>query len=171
MNKLNTDKQIILGIDPGIERLGIAILELNPNNNKKEKVIFSECFMTNRKDTTEIRLANIYNKVTEILNLYEPTVVAIEHIFFSNNQKTAVIVSEARGVILAAIGQKQTKIMELTPNEIKQSVTGYGRATKQDIITMIPKIVELPTNSLQDDEIDAIAIALSVSSRLRYQQV
>lgn len=171
MNKLNSDKQIILGIDPGIERLGIAILELNPNNKKRETVIFSECFVTSRKDTTEVRLAKVYNRITEVLNLYKPTVVAIEHIFFSNNQKTAIIVSEARGVILAAVGQKQVKIVELTPNEIKQSVTGYGRATKADIITMIPKIVDLPTLSLQDDEIDAIAIALSVSSRLRYQQV
>ena len=82
-----------------------------------------------------------------------------------------VVVAESRGAVLAAVGQKQIKVFELTPNEIKQSITGYGRATKNDIIKMIHKIVELPTTTLQDDEIDAIAIALSVGSRLRYQQV
>lgn len=171
MNKLNTNIQIILGIDPGIEKLGIAVIKVNPNEKKKETVIYSECFMTDKKMETQNRLALIYARIGEIIKKYSPTIVAIEHIFFSVNQKTAIVVAEARGVILASIGANNLEIIELTPNEIKQSVTGYGKATKADIIKMIPKIVDLPTDSLQDDEIDAIAIALSASSKLRYQQV
>lgn len=171
MIKLNDERKIILGIDPGIERVGLAIIKVLPNNKKKETVIYSECFMTDKKMETHKRLALIYKKIQEIIKKYSPTIVAIEHIFFSVNQKTAIVVAEARGVILASAGVNNLEIIELTPNEIKQSVTGYGKATKADIIKMIPKIVDLPTKSLQDDEIDAIAIALSASSRLRYQQV
>jgi crossover junction endodeoxyribonuclease RuvC len=171
MNKLNTNIQIILGIDPGIEKVGIAIIEITPNNKKKETVVYSECFMTDKKIEIHKRLALIYKRMQEIIKKYSPTIVAIEHIFFSVNQKTAIVVAEARGVILASAGINNLEIIELTPNEIKQSVTGYGKATKKDIIKMIPKIIDLPTKSLQDDEIDAIAIALSASSRLRYQQV
>lgn len=171
MQKINTQKHIILGIDPGIERLGIAILSVDPENKKKETVLFSECFTTNKKDTTQYRLSLIYKHIEEIITIYTPSVVAIENIFFSVNQKTAVVVAQSRGVVLAAVGQHGLGIIELTPNEIKLAVTGYGKATKNDIIKMVPKIVNLPTNSLQDDEIDAIAIALCASGRLRYSQI
>ncbi len=171
MQKLDTEKHIILGIDPGIERLGIAVLEYNPANAKKETVIFSECFMTHKSETTEKRLAAIYTRIQKIINQYSPDILAIESIFFSVNQKTAIVVAEARGVVLAAAGEYSLRVIELTPNEIKLAVTGYGKATKSDIIKMVPKIVTLPTDSLQDDEIDAIAIALSSSSQLRYSQI
>lgn len=157
---------IILGIDPGIEKLGIALLCVDKSKKEREEVLYSECFVTSSKDSTQDRLAAIYSKIIDIVKEYKPTVVAIEKIFFTVNQKTAVIVAEARGAVLAAIGQNMLPIIELTPTEIKESITGYGRATKKDIIKMVPKIITLKTNSLQDDEIDAIAAALSAAPRI-----
>lgn len=171
MNKINTDKKIILGIDPGIERLGIAVLEFNPMNKNKETVLYSECFITKNKDTTQERLALIYNQIENIIKKYSPDIVAIEKIFFTNNQKTAVNVAQARGVVLSCVGQKKLQVFEISPTEMKLAITGYGRATKSDIIKMIPKIVNLPKETMQDDEIDAIAIALSCTSQIRYSQI
>jgi crossover junction endodeoxyribonuclease RuvC len=162
----NSGPHIILGIDPGIEKLGIAILKIDKTSQTREEVLYSECFMTSSKDTVQDRLASIYSKIIEIVKEYKPTIVAIEKIFFTVNQKTAVVVAQARGTVLAAIGQNMLPIIELTPTEIKESITGYGRATKKDIIKMIPKIIKLKTNSLQDDELDAIAIALTAAPRI-----
>lgn len=169
--KLNTEKQIILGIDPGFERLGIAIISIDENTKPKEKILFSECFKTSKKDNIQNRLSQIYDHLNEIVKKYKPTVVAIEKIFFTVNQKTVVDVAQSRGVVLSVIGKTNLPIIELSPTVIKQSVTGYGRATKQDIIKMIPKLITLPTSSLQDDEIDAIAVALSAIGQIRYSQM
>lgn len=169
--KLNSENQIILGIDPGFGRLGIAIIELNDNLKPKEVVLFSECFTTSKDGPIQNRLAQIYEHITKIIQKYKPTVVAIEKIFFTVNQKTVIDVAQSRGVVLSAVGKEDLKIIELSPTVIKQSVTGYGRATKQDIIKMIPKLIALPTSSLQDDEIDAIAVALSAIGQIRYSQM
>lgn len=168
--KLNSKPEVILGIDPGIERLGIAILKIDPLAKTKEELVFSECFNTSKNEPHADRLSKINEHIITIINKYSPTVIAIEKLFFTVNKKTALMVAEARGAVLCAIGQKNIKVIELSPTEIKQAVAGYGRATKADIIKMVPKIISMPTKSMQDDEIDAIAVALSASGYLRYSQ-
>lgn len=165
------DKTIIIGIDPGIERLGIAILEKNILENPKEKIIFSECFKTSKNLSTSVRLHLIHEHVTEILVKYNPDIAVIEKIFFTVNQKTAIIVAEARGVVMATMGLKNIDVMELSPTEIKECITGNGNSKKEDIARMLPKIIKLPEEKTQDDELDAIAAALTCSSKLRYSQI
>jgi len=165
------NKTIILGIDPGIERLGIAIIEKNTLTIPKEKIVFSECFKTLKSDPTEKRLFQIHQHILEILEVYKPDIAIIEKIFFTVNQKTAITVAQARGSVMTAIGSKNIPIMELTPTEIKESITGNGSAKKQDIARMLPKIIPIPNQTLQDDELDAIASALAGSAKLRYSQL
>lgn len=165
------EKTIILGIDPGIEKLGIAILEKNINSSPKEKILFSECFKTSKNLSTSERLYLIHEHVKQVLEKYNPDIAVIEKIFFTVNQKTAIVVAEARGVVLSTFGLKNIDVMELSPTEIKECITGNGNAKKTDIARMLPKIIKLPTDSLQDDELDAIAAALSCSSKLRYSQL
>jgi len=164
----------IMGIDPGIERLGIAIVKKNtnpPQGEPKEKIIFSECFKTPKTLPTEKRLAMIYEKITSVIQEHKPNIAIIEKIFFTVNQKTAIIVAESRGVVLSAIGKEEINVMELSPTEIKESITGNGNAKKEDIARMLPKIINIPNNTMQDDELDAIASALAGSAKLRYSQL
>lgn len=159
---------IILGIDPGYERLGISILEINQNNHPKEKLIFSDCFTTNKKDPHERRLGEIMIHIEKIIKKYKPNILAIEKVFFTVNQKTAMAVAESRGVILAVAGSMNVKIIEFSPTEIKSGVAGYGNANKKDIKFMVPKILKTNLTTTQDDEIDAIAIAICASATLRF---
>jgi crossover junction endodeoxyribonuclease RuvC len=165
------EKTTIIGIDPGIERLGIAIVEKNITTLPKEKIIFSECFKTPKTLPTEKRLAMIYKRIIEVLNEYQPDIAIIEKIFFTVNQKTAIVVAESRGTVMSAIGSLDIKVMELSPTEIKESITGNGNAKKEDIARMLPKIIDIPNKTVQDDELDAIASALAGSAKLRYSQL
>ncbi len=164
------EKIKIIGIDPGIERVGIAVIEKDFLNKPKEKIVFSECFKTSKNLGQEERLTLIYERLIEILKKHKPDVAIVEKIFFTVNQKTAIAVAEARGAILTAVGKSKINLLELSPTEIKESITGNGSAKKPDIARMLPKIIELDIKIKQDDELDAIAIALAGSSRLRYSQ-
>ena len=156
----------ILGIDPGYERLGVAILEKN-NGDKKEKVLFSECFKTSSKLGFTERLLLIGNEVKNIIKKYEPEVLSIETLFLTTNQKTVMHVAEARGVILYEGVQAGLEIFEATPLQIKVAATGYGKADKSQIIKMVRMLVEIEKNKTSDDELDAIAIALTAFANLK----
>ncbi|MFT7328264.1 MAG: crossover junction endodeoxyribonuclease RuvC [Crocinitomicaceae bacterium] len=157
---------IILAVDPGYDRLGIAILE----KNKKEKLIFSECFETNKDENINIRMMRIGQRIREIIHLYEPEVLVIEGLFFSKNTKTALKVSESRGVILFQASDLGLDIYEYTPNQIKVAVTGYGRSTKSEVHTMVSRLIDIGDEKKIDDEIDAIAIGLTFFASHRFQQ-
>ncbi|MBP9715492.1 MAG: crossover junction endodeoxyribonuclease RuvC, partial [Candidatus Pacebacteria bacterium] len=116
---------IILGIDPGYERLGIAVLE---KNTGKEEVLHSECFKTSAKLKFEERLFLIGQKIEEVIKKYRPDVLAIETLFSNTNQKTVMHVSEARGVVIYEAIKKDLKIFEASPPQIKMATTGYGKA-------------------------------------------
>ena len=153
----------ILGIDPGFERVGIAILEKNRGENK-ERVLYSECFKTDAKLEFPERLKLIGQKIEKTINEYEPEVLAIEKLFFTNNQKTAMNVSEARGVIVYESIKQNLQIFEVSPPQIKLAVTGYGKATKDQIIKMVKMLVKIEIKDKKkesDDELDAIAIAIT----------
>lgn len=152
----------IIGIDPGFDRLGICILDKYENN---EELVHSECITTSKKERFEVRLAEIGEQLTKILKKYKPNELAIETIFFTTNQKTVIPVAEARGICIYLSHIHDVTIHEYSPPQIKVAVTGYGKATKEDIASMVPKILGKQVKSgLLDDEIDAIAIALTHSA-------
>lgn len=149
----------IIAIDPGYERIGIAVLEREGNN--KEVLVFSECFITDSKLPFDERLYLIGQEIDRVITEHQPTAMAIEKLFFAKNQKTALAVSEARGVIMYAAKKLGVEVREFTPNEIKVAVTGYGKATKRDITFMLPKLINMDTDKKIDDELDAIAVGLT----------
>ncbi|TSC77967.1 MAG: crossover junction endodeoxyribonuclease RuvC [Parcubacteria group bacterium Gr01-1014_24] len=156
----------ILGIDPGFERLGIAILEKD-KNSKKEIVVFSECFKTSVKLEFSERLALIGAEVKRIIKKYKPEVLAIETLFLNTNQKTVMRVAEARGVVVYEAVQAGLKIFEATPLQIKIATTGYGRADKTQVMKMLKILVKTDKSKTSDDELDAIAIALTAFAHKR----
>lgn len=149
----------ILAIDPGYERLGVAILEKEPRG--KEVLLYSECFKTSAKIPHHERLTFIGNKIKEVIGVYNPEILATEKLYFSNNQKTALLVAEARGVILYSASSLGLPVFEYTPAEIKIAVTGYGRSEKRQIIDMVKKLIIVEKEKKSDDEFDAIAIGLT----------
>jgi crossover junction endodeoxyribonuclease RuvC len=157
----------ILGIDPGYERLGIAILEKD-KTTRKENLIFSECFKTSAKSEFPERLFLIGEKLEEILKKYKPDVLSIETLFFTNNQKTVMRVSETRGLIIYLAKKFGLKIFEATPLQIKISTTGYGKASKDQVMKMVKMLINVDKTKKSDDELDAIAIALTASAHLKF---
>ena len=156
----------ILGVDPGFERLGIAILEKN-KSDKKEKVIFSTCFKTSAKLDFPERIFLIGDKIKEIIEEYKPEILSIETLFLNTNQKTVMKVSEARGVVIYEASRKKLKIFEASPPQIKIATTGYGRSDKTQINKMVKMLVYIDEKVKSDDELDAIAIALTAFANIK----
>jgi len=149
----------IIAIDPGYERIGIAILE--KTNNQKETVVYSDCFKTSAKLPFYDRLILIGTEISRVIDEFLPKAMAVETLFFSTNQKTAMQVSEARGVIIHEACRKGLKIFEHNPMEIKLAVTGDGKSDKTNIIRMIPMLVKITKEIKHDDEYDAVAVGLT----------
>lgn len=157
---------IILGIDPGYERLGIAVLEKN-KEDKKERVLYSECFKTSAKLDFSERLLLIGKKVKEVIQEYKPEVLSIETLFLTTNQKTVMHVAEARGVIIYEAVSSGLRIFEASPPQIKMATTGYGGASKEQIIKMVHMLVDMDKNKKSDDELDAVAIAITAFAHIK----
>ncbi|MBU0998814.1 crossover junction endodeoxyribonuclease RuvC [Patescibacteria group bacterium] len=155
----------ILGIDPGYERLGIAVLE--KNKHSKECVLFSECFKTSAKLEFNERLFLIGEEVKEIIKKLKPEVLSIETLFLNTNHKTVMQVAEARGVIIYEATRAGLEVFEASPPQIKIATTGYGRANKEQVIKMVKILVKVDKNKKSDDELDAIAIALTAFACLK----
>lgn len=149
----------IIAIDPGYERIGIAILEKNTGG--KETLLFSECLKTSPKEKHEKRLKTIGDEIGSLIKKYRPEALAIETLFFETNAKTAMKVSEARGVILYEAGKNGLTVAEYTPLQIKAAVTGYGKSDKNQVIFMVEKLIKIPKPIKYDDEYDAIACGLT----------
>lgn len=147
----------ILAIDPGFDRLGIAVLEGDPS---KPTYIWSDC-VTPPKGAAAMRLGKVYEAVSAAIKEYAPDALAIESLFFSINKKTAIGVAEARGAILAAAGQASLTVFEFTPQQVKLAVTGHGGAEKDAVMRMVPRLISLPIRARLDDEIDAIAVGIA----------
>lgn len=156
----------IIGIDPGYERVGIAVLEKN-HGDRREKILYSNCFKTSTKLSLDERIFLIGKEIRAVIKKYKPEKLAIEKLFFENNQKTAMGVSEARGVIAFVAQDSGLSVLQYTPLQIKSAVTGYGKATKDAVYTMVGKLVDLPKDVKQDDEIDAIAVAITAFAHER----
>ena len=159
----------ILGIDPGFDRLGICILDKNGN---KETLVHSRCIQTSKKDSFEKRLSDVGNQLETLIKEHKPEELAIEKLFFAKNQTTAINVAEVRGVVLYLAYQNGLTINEYSPPEIKLAVAGHGSASKADIFHMVSKILkgQVKPGSL-DDELDAIAIALTHSAHRKMRML
>ena len=158
----------VLAIDPGYERLGIAILEKKAGG--KEILLFSECFQTPKTAAFIDRLHAVGIELKKIIGEYAPEAIAIESLFFSKNQKTAMHVAEVRGVIMYETLNHGLKFAEYTPGQIKIAVTGDGSADKKQIFSMVTKLVKINKEIRFDDEYDAIAIGITFLAGLGYPQ-
>ena len=148
---------IILGIDPGTATTGIGIIKSEKSNID---LIHYDCILTSPKESTAQRLKTLYTELEKIIKKYKPDMMAVEDIFFFKNLKTAIKVSQARGVILLAGAQNKLTICEYTPLQIKQAVSGYGRAEKLQVQKMVKIILKLREIPKPDDAADALAVAI-----------
>lgn len=147
----------VLGIDPGYDRLGIAVVE---GDASRPTLVWSACVTPARGAQSE-RLGAVSQAIAQAIAAHRPDCLAIETLFFSTNRKTALSVAEARGAVLAAAGSVRLPVREFSPAQVKLAVTGYGNADKQAIARMIPRLVALPSGDRLDDELDAIAVAIA----------
>lgn len=150
---------IILGIDPGIAITGWGVIDYDEKRNKF-KVLGYDSILTAAGLKPEERLFQLYSQLKDIILKFRPSTMAVEELFWNTNQKTGIIVAEARGVILLCSREQGLEISEYTPLQVKQAVVGYGRAEKKQIITMVTMILNLPAPPKPDDTADALAVAI-----------
>jgi crossover junction endodeoxyribonuclease RuvC len=146
----------IIGIDPGYGILGYGVLEKVGN---KIKYVTHGAITTKKEIEIPERLGYIYSEFIKILDKYSPDVCAMERLFFYKNAKTAIHVGEARGVILLAISQRNIPLKEFTPYQVKNNVTGYGKANKMQVQKMMKILLNLNEIPKPDDAADALAVA------------
>ncbi len=147
----------ILGIDPGMARLGWSVLDAAVKN---KPVIRFGCIETPSTDPLTARLSSIYNQLTELVDEHQPTMLAIETLFFVKNAKTLAQVGHVRGVILLLAGQKKLSVAEYAPKQIKMALTGFGGADKRQMQLMVQRMLGLVEIPKPDDAADAVAVAL-----------
>ena len=148
---------IILGIDPGIATIGFGLVE---SNRSRFQLLQCGVITTPAHTSLSSRLAQIYDDLTQLLELYKPDAVSVEELFFNTNITTGIAVAHGRGVILLACEKAGVAIYEYTPLQVKQSVVGYGRAEKAQVMDMVKRICKLPAPPKPDDAADAVALAL-----------
>ncbi len=156
----------LLGIDPGYDRIGWAILVPHP---KKAHVVASGCIETHKTDSIFERYQHIDQELTAIIKQHKPSECGIEKLFYEKNAKTAIQVSEARGIVISCLFRHDVEIYDYTPLQIKSAVAGNGRASKQEVKKMVQLLTTCEKLPKLDDEVDAIAIALchSVSRTIK----
>jgi len=156
---------IILGIDPGYAILGYGVIEYQ---SSRHRLITFGTVETGKEMPLPMRLKTIHERLSEIIEEYSPRVCAIEELYFSSNQKTAIKVGEARGAAILACAQAGLSVFEYTPLQIKQALTGYGRADKHQIQEMVRQILGLDRAPRPDDAADAVAAAICHANSSAY---
>jgi len=154
----------IIGIDPGTGILGFGVIDAS---SKGLRCIDAGVIKTPPKQEDALRLATIYEELGEIIEQHKPDVVSVEKLFFAQNVTTAMSVSQARGVVLLLGQQHGMKLYEFTPLQIKQALTGYGKATKQQMQEMVRVVLKLQDTPKPDDAADALAAAICCSMTVR----
>ena len=149
---------IILGIDPGIATMGYGVVDKDKNGNCR--AIDYGVVVTPKEETLPVRLAILEEGVNKIIDRFAPEEVALEELFFTKNITTGIAVAQARGVTLLACVKKCGRLYEYTPMQIKQALTGYGRADKQQIQQVVTSLLRLKSVPRPDDAADALVIAL-----------
>lgn len=148
----------ILGIDPGFGRVGFGVIEQSGGDWVH---VAHGCIETSSKKQLSERLLEVHADLQRVVKKYHPNRAALEELFFAKNAKTAMAVGQARGVIFLTLLQAKLPVDEFTPLEVKQAVTGYGRAEKGQLQRMIALLLHLPKKPIQDDAADALAVALT----------
>jgi crossover junction endodeoxyribonuclease RuvC len=154
----------ILGIDPGTGILGFGVIEIIKG---QPSLIDAGVIRTPAHQAEHLRLKTIYAELTDIIKINKPDIMSIEKLFFAQNVTTAMSVSQARGVALLTGSQADMEIFEYTPLQIKQAVTGYGRADKKQVQEMVKAILKLKEVPKPDDCADALAAAITHSMTMR----
>lgn len=155
---------IILGLDPGTAILGWGIIDTGQNHNLNQaKCLAYGCLKTDPSMTDSQRLLALANGLETLFSQYMPDLVAVEKLFFFSNQKTVMTVSQARGVILMLVEKHGLGLAEYTPLQVKQALTGYGRADKNQIQQMVKILLKMTEVVKPDDAADALAIAITAA--------
>ena len=147
----------ILGIDPGVATSGFGVVEAERN---RQRLIKCGVITTPAHTSLSSRLEQIFRDMADLLDLFKPDAVSIEELFFNTNITTGIAVAHARGVILLACRIAGVEIFEYTPLQVKQAVTGYGKAEKKQVMDMVKRLCNLPAPPRPDDAADAVALAL-----------
>ncbi len=158
----------ILAIDPGYERLGVAVLEKAPRG--REELLYSDCFKTSAKLPFPERLLAIGDEAARIMEQFAPEALVLEKLFFSTNKTTAMHVAEVRGTLIYLAASRNIPVFEYGPGEVKLAVAGHGGADKRQVIDMAGKLVRISKEIRHDDEYDAIAVGLTHLACARFPQ-
>ncbi len=150
----------ILGIDPGLAIVGYSIID---KEKDEHLLISSGSIQTDKNKTDAQRLLEIETDMQTIIDKYKPDFASIEKLFYFKNQKTVIPVAEARGVILSVLQKNSIPVSEFTPIEVKQMITGYGRASKDEVAKIVRMLIKYKKLPKLDDTLDSIAIALCFS--------
>ncbi len=151
------NEMLALGIDPGTAICGYGFVELQGS-----RLIPREygAIITSSKAKMQDRLMKLYDELDALIKQYHPDVMGVEQLFFNRNVTTAIPVGQARGIVLLTAAKNQLELVEQTPLQVKQAVTGYGKATKEQVIYMVTKLLNLSKAPHPDDVADALAIAI-----------
>ena len=150
---------VILGLDPGLATLGYGVIKKEPR--KKAEMLDYGVILTPKDENLAVRLCMIEKGLKQIIEKFKPDEIAVEELFFAKNVKTAISVAHARGVILLTANKECGRLFEYTPLQIKQALTGYGRAEKIQIQQMVKSLLGLKAIPKPDDAADALAVALT----------
>jgi crossover junction endodeoxyribonuclease RuvC len=148
----------VMALDPGYDRLGVAIVE---NTGNEMNVIYSTCLTSTKKTDAALRLCEIGTQFETLINEHTPDCVALESLFFNKNVKTALGVAEARGVIMFIAAKAHYTVYEYNPTTVKVATTGYGKSDKTAVLEMIKRLATNVPETALDDEYDAIAIGIT----------
>ncbi|MBN2047418.1 MAG: crossover junction endodeoxyribonuclease RuvC [Anaerolineaceae bacterium] len=160
---------LTVGIDPGLGTTGYGFVRLDENGELV--VVDYGVILTGTKLSLEQRLLVLYEKINQLLLLHRPDHSAVEKLFFQKNVTTAIAVGQARGVVMLALAQSGIPVIEFSPPEVKQAVSGYGGATKRQMQLMVQSILEMEQPPSPDDAADALAVAITQIHRAKYDQL
>lgn len=158
----------VLGIDPGIGRLGYGIAEMQ---HKSCACIVVGCLTSPSTQNQSARLLQLSNELSDLISLHQPGGAVVEKIYFSKNTRTAMAIAEARGMILLTLEKHHIPIVELSPQHVKMGVTGNGSATKEQVQRMVQTLYNLKSIPEPDDAADALALAFAGLSYFRHHKV
>jgi len=155
---MKNPQQIIIGIDPGTATVGFAVVQ---GSAKEPQILDYGVLKTEAKHRDEMpsRILELGQDLEQIITKFKPTKAIVEDLFFFKNAKTVISVAQSRGMILYILAKNGVEILSLTPLQIKQSITGYGRATKQEMQEMVKRIYSLDEIPKPDDAADSLAMA------------
>jgi len=171
MSRSNTHAHdtIILGIDPGIATTGYGVIEIS--SDYSYRCVDYGVVTTPSKTPLTKRLWELYLNMERLIQQFRPDEIGVEELFFTKNVKTAIAVSHARGVILLACSQSGCPVFEYTPLQVKQAITGYGGAPKQQVQAMVTALLDLGKTPTPDDAADAVAVAICLANHRKMEHV